>query len=188
MSYAPIVWVTLSVRRTINRESIADLPLWIYNENAAMQTKITKIQDIALGYLKQLGDPRMIGLLLFLVIVLLITWSGVKAIDTNYGLQRQISQLEQQNAVRKLTNDTMKLQNDYYSTPQYLELAARKDFGLAQKGETVLVVPRHVALAQTIDIPKPQSEISKSVAKKPTWQRNVDAWMDFFLHREHTGN
>jgi cell division protein FtsB len=151
-----------------------------------MQTKIKKYQTIALTHIKQLRDPRMIGLVLFLFIVLLITWSGIKAIDTNYGLQRQISKLEQQNEIQKLANGNMKLQNDYYNTPQYLEIAARKDFGLAVKGETVLVVPRAVALAHTIELPKPESEIVKKQGKQSAIQRNFDAWMDFFMNRART--
>lgn len=136
-------------------------------------------------YLRQLRDPRMVGLLLFLVVVLLIGWSGIKAIETNYGLQKQISRLEQQNAVQKLQNENLQLQNDYYNTPQYLELAARKDFGLAAPGETVLVVPRSVALAHTIDPP-----VDSTAAKHkqlPAWRRNFNAWIDFFLHRSQTG-
>jgi cell division protein FtsB len=148
-----------------------------------MQTNIQKYRSLALGLFKQLRDPRMIGLGLFLIVVLLITWSGVKAIETNYGLQRQISKIQQQNDVQKLSNDNAKLQNDYYKSPQYLELTARKDFGLAAPGETVLVVPRSVALAHTIDLPKAQAAAQKE-AKKPAYQRNFDAWMDFFMHRD----
>jgi len=153
-----------------------------------MQTNIQKYRTLALQFAKQWRDPRMIGLSLFLVTVLLITWSGVKAIDANYGLQRQISKLQQQNTVQKLSNDNMKLQNDYYSTPQYLELAARKDFGLAAPGETVLIVPRAVALAHTVDLPQPATGVAQKQTHKPAYQRNFDAWMDFFLHRTHTGN
>ncbi|HSX16831.1 MAG TPA: septum formation initiator family protein [Patescibacteria group bacterium] len=153
-----------------------------------MQTKIKKYQDIAIQYAKQLRDPRMIGLGLFLVVVLLITWSGIKAIDANYGLQRQISKLQQQNDVQKLTNENMKLQNDYYNTPQYLELAARKDFGLAAKGETVLIVPTNVALAHTVDLPKSEDAAAKKHAKQSAIERNFNAWMDFFLHRDHAEN
>lgn len=140
-------------------------------------------------FAKQLRDPRTIGLLLFLVVVLLIAWSGVKAIDTNYGLQKQISQIQQQNDVQQLANENLKLQNDYYNTPQYLELAARKDFGLAAPGETVLIVPRAVALAHTVDLPKHDTKVS--VTKKvnqPGYQRNFNAWMDFFLHRQAAGD
>jgi cell division protein FtsB len=152
-----------------------------------MQTNIKKYQEMAAIHARQLRDPRVIGLLLFLFVLLLITWSGVKSIETNYDLQKQISKLEQQNSVEELENANLKLQNDYYNTPQYLELAARKDFGLAAKGETVLIVPRTVALAHTTDMTRPSKDqqAAKKKADQPAWQRNFQAWMDFFLHREH---
>lgn len=153
-----------------------------------MQINTQKYQEWALKRAEKLRDPRMIGIGLFLVVVFLITWSGVKAIETNYGLQREISKLEQQNAVQHLSNENMKLQNEYYNTSQYLDIAARKEFGLAAKGETVLVVPKHVALAHTVDLPQADrgSEKAKEDATKPSYQRNFEAWLDFFLHREHT--
>lgn len=138
-------------------------------------------------YLNELRDVRTIGLLLFLVVLLLITWSGVKAIDTNYGLQKQIAELEQKNAVQKLSNENAKLQNAYYNTPQYLELAARHDFGLAAPGETVLVVPRGVAMSHTVELHPPLVEEAKQ-QDQPAYERNFKSWMDFFLHREHAGD
>ncbi|HUC90317.1 MAG TPA: septum formation initiator family protein [Patescibacteria group bacterium] len=150
-----------------------------------MQINITKHKEAAFGYAKQLSDPRMVGLLLFLFVVLMIGWSGVKAIETNYGLQKQISKLEQQIAVQKLTNDNLKLQTDYYNTPQYLELAARKDFGLAGSGETVLVVPRSVALANTVDLPRDKQKAAEAQKKEPAYKRNMQAWMDFLFHRSN---
>jgi len=154
-----------------------------------MNINTNKYQEKVWAYAQNLRDPRVIGLLLFLVVVLLISWSGIKAIETNYGLQKQIATLQQQNEIRNLTNQNLKLQNDYYNTPQYLELAARKDFGLAAKGETVLIVPKDVALRNTVDLPqdKAAAEAQKQ-ANKPVIQRNFDAWMDFFLHRDKTAN
>ena len=100
-------------------------------------------------------------------------------------MQKQISKYEQENAVQKLANQNLKLQNDYYETPQYLELAARKDFGLAAAGETVLVVPKQVALSHTVDLPKSAANVTVTVddSKKPVYQRNFNAWMDFLFHR-----
>ncbi|HJQ08310.1 MAG TPA: septum formation initiator family protein [Candidatus Saccharimonadales bacterium] len=142
--------------------------------------------DIIKAYVAQLQDLRVIGQLLFLAVAMLVTWSGIKTIETNYGLQKQIAALEQQNEVKKLATENQKLQNDYYKTPQYLELAARQEFGLAAPGETVLIVPREVALAHTVELPKPQ-EPAKAEGKNaelPAYQRNFEAWMDFFLHRK----
>ena len=137
------------------------------------------------AYAEQLRDVRVIGLLVFVGIVLLISWSGAKAIDTNYKLQKQISELEQQSQVQQLTNKNLQLQNQYYDTPQFLELAARQNFGLAAPGETELIVPKTVAIARTIDLPDPdQKQAVTTKAKQPAYQRNFQAWMAFFLHRQ----
>jgi cell division protein FtsB len=143
--------------------------------------KLEKIYD----YVLQFRDVRAAGLLLFLVVVLLISWSGIKVIDTNYRLQKQISQLEQETQVRDLSNTNIKLQNDYFQTDQYLEIAARQNFGLARAGETVLNVPENVALAHTVDVPNiDQVEAKKTQAKQPAYQRNFQAWINFLLHRQ----
>jgi cell division protein FtsB len=127
---------------------------------------------------------RVVGLLLFLAIVVLVSWSGVKTIETNYELQKKIARLKQENAVKKLANDNVKLENEYYGTDQYLELAARQDFGLAAPGETVLNVSRSVAMAQTVDLPKLEAiQKPQTVNKQSTYQRNFQAWMDFLLNR-----
>lgn len=151
-----------------------------------MFAKIKQYQTLAIEYGSQLKDVRIIGMFLFLVIVLLVSWSGVKAIDTNYQLEKQISQLQQQNTVQQLKNDNLKLQNAYYNTPQYLELAARQDFGLAAPGETVLIVPHAVALAHTVTLPQDTTPtVGTKKAKQPAYKRNFDSWMDFFMHRQH---
>lgn len=148
-------------------------------------TKPTTPHEKLYAYAEQLRDVRVIGLLVFVGIVLLISWSGAKAIDTNYKLQKQISTLEQQNQVQQLTNKNLQLQNEYYNTPQYLELAARQSFGLAAKGETELLVPKNVALAHTVNLPdEDQKQAAQTKAKQPAYQRHFQAWMDFFLHRQ----
>ena len=144
--------------------------------------RLEKITD----YILQFKDVRAVGLLLFGVIVILISWSGVKVIDTNYRLQKQISQLEQQVKVQELSTANITLQNEYFQTDQYLDVAARQNFGLAAPGEAVLIVPQNVALAQTVDLADiDQVATKKTQAKRPTYQRNFQAWIDFLLHRKN---
>lgn len=144
------------------------------------ESRLERIYEAVL----QFRDVRAVGLLLFLVVVLLISWSGVKVIDTNYNLQRQISQMQQQNQVQQLTNNNLKLQNQYYESQQYLDISARQNFGLAMPGETVINVPTAVAMAHTVDLPdQEQTEVTKTKSKQPAYQRNFQAWMDFLLHR-----
>jgi cell division protein FtsB len=134
-------------------------------------------------YTQQLKDTRVLGLLAFGVIVLLVSWSGISVIETNYALQQQIARLEQQNKVQELENNNQKLRNQYYTTDQYLELQARRQFGKAAPGETLLLVPKSVALAHTTDIKEPTTKEQESITPhKPTYQQNFEAWMRFFFH------
>ena len=80
-------------------------------------------------YIQQFRDVRAIGLAVFGVIALMVTWSGVKAVQTNYSLQKRISGLQQQNDITALQNNNLKLQNQYLKTDQFLELTARREFG-----------------------------------------------------------
>jgi cell division protein FtsB len=140
-------------------------------------------------YLAKFTDIRFIGQVVFVVIVLLISWSGVKVIHTNYQLQRQISQLQQQNAIQKLQNENDDLKNAYYKSPQYLELSARQNFGLAAPGEKELLVPKAVALAHVPAVSETgAAEESKTAITGPFYKRNMQAWFNFFLHRSNPVN
>ena len=132
----------------------------------------------------QLKDVRVIGLLVFGIIVLLVTWSGLGAIQSNFVLQKQIARLREQNKVHELENNNLRLKNEYYNTEQYLELQARRQFSKAAPGETLILVPKGVALAHTAEIPEiKERQAAAPKPKKPTYQKNFEAWMDFFFHR-----
>jgi len=138
-------------------------------------------------YFNQFRDLRALGLAVFGVITLMVTWSGIKAVQTNYALQKQISQMEQQNTVQQLKNNDLKLQNEYLNTNQFLELSARREFGLAAPGEKELLVPKQVALAHTVNLaPVKSGETTAVVINRPTYQKNWQAWINFFLHRPNT--
>lgn len=134
--------------------------------------------------LRQLRDVRAVGLMVFGVVVLLVSWSGVKVIQSNYELQKKIARLEQENAVQQLSNENLELRNQYLKTDEYLELSARRQFGKGAPGETLVLVPKNVALKYTVDIPEPDEPKPVSVVNKPSYQKNFEAWMNFFLHRD----
>lgn len=126
---------------------------------------------------------RAIGLTVFAIIAVMVTWSGIKAVQTNYGLQKQISTLEQQNQVQQLQNTNLKLQNQYLNTDEFIEITARREFGLAAPGEKELLVPKNVALAYTAKNPQATQAATKNQSQKPTYQKNFEHWINFFLHR-----
>ncbi len=131
----------------------------------------------------EIRDVRMLALGVFLVIVLLVSWSGVRVIETNYQLQQEIARMEEQTKLLELEAANKELENAYYKTDHYLELQARKQFGKAAPGETVLLVPENVARKYVVDLPKEQQTKKISVLIKPIYQKNFESWMDFFFRR-----
>jgi cell division protein FtsB len=138
------------------------------------------------SYFGQFRDIRAAGMLVFLFVVLLTSWSGVKVIQTNYELQKQISRLEQENQIQQLQDNNLTLQNEYYNTDQYLELSARQNFGLGAPGETELLIPRSVALAHTVTLDNSVSKSIKASIRQPDYQKNFEAWINFLLHRGYS--
>lgn len=134
-----------------------------------------------MAFIRRLNDIRFAGQIVFVIVVLLISWSGIKTIQTNYGLQKQITGLKQQNSLQELQNRNLELQNAYFNSNQYLELSARQNFGLAAPGEKQIIVPEGVALAYTTDTPV--TAIPKAADSQPAYQRNYQSWFNFFFHR-----
>ncbi|MEX2006595.1 MAG: septum formation initiator family protein [Candidatus Saccharimonadales bacterium] len=140
--------------------------------------------------LKHFTDLRNIGLYLFVLFVLAMTWSGIKTLQTNYELQKQISVLRQENVVLNLQNQNTQLQTQYFETDQYLELAARENFGLAAPGEKVILIPKETALKyidpksvpQTVAATDLESQESQGISK------NLQDWRDFLLGRRLSQN
>jgi cell division protein FtsB len=133
---------------------------------------------------KQLQDVRVIGLLAFAGLALLVSWSTISAIQTNYGLQKQITAIQQQNKVLELQNNNQALSNQFYNTNQFLELAVRRQFGKAAPGEKLILVPKTVALAHTTETPNAGTKLAVVTTHSSTAQHNFRSWMDFFQHRQ----
>jgi len=135
---------------------------------------------------KQLFDVRNIVLYVFAVIVLAITWSGIKTVQRNYELQKKIAEINEKNEVIELQNKNIDLQNKYLQTEEYLELAARQNLGLAAPGEKVLIVPKNVAMKY---VDQSQAKDDSSVNNSPEdhrsrYAKNVQSWRDFLLGRK----
>lgn len=135
-----------------------------------------------LEYLRSLSDVRSLGLLVFAIIVLLVTWSGIKAVQTNYDLQKQISVMRQQNDIKKIENSNLALKNKYLETDDYLELVARKQFNKALPGETMLIVPKSVAQNNSVEAKQAPVDDDQDLNKDGSkYERNFNSWIEFLF-------
>jgi cell division protein FtsB len=100
-------------------------------------------------------------------------WSTIEAIQRNFKLQQQVDSLNQQIAVQELENKSQALQNQYYQSPEYLELSARERLNKASPGESVIVLPANKVQ------PAPEEQLQTN--ETPITSRsNFAQWM-FFL-------
>ena len=133
-----------------------------------------------------LSDVRVVGLLAFFCVVLLVAFSSIRVLQTNFELQKKENELTQLNKIKKLENENLRLKNIYLESNEYLELTARRQFNKALPGEKLYLIPKSVALARTKNVVKPKSANGRegeSAGNKPGHQQNLEAWRNFFLHK-----
>jgi cell division protein FtsB len=145
----------------------------------SIKTKITSIvQKLSL---QELQDPRFFGVVVLAFIGLLVLWNGASVVQQNYQLLQRITVLEEENRVLELENANRTLQNEYYATPEYAELKARRVNGKAAVGEKIYILTDEVA-EQALKTPVESSEDeTKQADSTPKYQKNFEAWMAFFF-------
>lgn len=146
---------------------------------------IQKLKQYALKFKEKMTSITFLGQLVFAVIVILVSWSGARVIQTNYNLQEQIAVLEQENQAQRIKNENLRLRNQYFETEEYLELAARQFLGKAAEGERVVLIPKDVALSYAKDSPYMDDEsVDSTLAEEDeriVFVRNIDQWLDFLF-------
>jgi cell division protein FtsB len=117
------------------------------------------------------------------LVALSVTWSSIKVIQKNYGLEKQITVLQQEVDLLNQQTKNQQLINEYYNSNAFLDLAARKYFGKADPGEKLILVPS--AVSQQYIHPLPSNTATSGQSKsKPQFIVNWQAWINFFLHRQ----
>jgi len=129
---------------------------------------------------KGLDDPRLLGLVLLAIIGLSVVWNGARVVQQNYGLLRKIALLEDENRILELENSNKRIQNEYYKTLEFAELKARRVNGKASPGERVYIVTNKIAL-NSLKTSETETLSPDTETEKPKYQRNFEAWMDFFF-------
>lgn len=142
-----------------------------------------KTKTIILDYvIPNMRDMRFLGLMTLTVLVLLTSWSGVRIVEVNYELQKEIAGLAAKNQVRQLENENLKLKNQYLNTDTYIELTARQQFAKGGKDEKLILVPKEIALARAPKLTEKQTPKAAAAANMPTYLKNLQDWRNFYFH------
>jgi hypothetical protein len=103
-------------------------------------------------------------------------WGSLNVMQKNFTLQKSLDDKARQLIVAQLDNANAKLEQRYYKTDEYKELAVRERLGLVTPGESVLILPPNSQAV--IDADKVLS--SKSTPQIPPTS-NFKQWMNFLF-------
>lgn len=150
-----------------------------------MLAKIKKISNKQ--NLKYITDVRVLGLIVFFIVVMLVAWSSVRVLELNYELQKKEALLRQKNEIQKLENENLKLRNTYFESNEYLELTARRQLNKAKPGEKLYLVPKEVAYSKTASIEPPKTIKEQAEEKEENqskYRKNFNDWVNFLFNRQ----
>jgi cell division protein FtsB len=110
-------------------------------------------------------------------------WGSLGVMQRNYDLQKEVDLKQRQLEVADLETKSLELEQRYYGTREYQELAVRQDLGLTLPGEKVLILPPNSQAAKDAD----KATVATSVASI-TPISNLQQWMNFLFGSDHKNN
>ena len=118
-----------------------------------------------------------IVLFLALVLCLAFTWGAISSMSRNWTLAQEVINRQRSKALLELEVETLELENTYYLSEEYQELAARKYQGKMLPGETMIYLPENSVAAKTKHGDTPSGE----VANLDEPMSNFEQWMTFLF-------
>ena len=102
---------------------------------------------------------------------------SLDVMQRNYKLQKELDDKSRQLIVAQLDTDSAKLQQRYYKTDEYKELAVRQRLGLVTPGESVLILPANSEAVKNAD----KANLAAISTPEPVQSSNFSQWMNFLF-------
>lgn len=103
-------------------------------------------------------------------------WGSLGVMQRNYDLQKEVDLKQRQLQLAQVETSSLELEQRYYKTREFQELAAREDLGLGLPGESILILPPNSQAAKDAD--KALSS-KKTVAVEQV--SNFQQWVNFLF-------
>ncbi len=115
------------------------------------------------------------NIILFIAIILCLSWTygSIAAMSRNWELAEKIATREKELALLQLEIDTLELENQYYASKEYQELAARRQQNKKLPGELMVYLPENSESAKR----KHQNNTSTTNNEAS----NFEKWMSFLF-------
>lgn len=108
---------------------------------------------------------------------LMWTWGSIDSMTRNWSLAQELMSRQREKALLELEVETLELENEYYQSAEYKELAARKYQGKMLPGETMIYLPDNSETARNKH--KTQSDGETTIASAT--MSNLEQWLAFLF-------
>ena len=117
-----------------------------------------------------------IVLIVAAICCLVWTWGSISSITRNWTLAQEVASRERERALLELEVETLELENEYYLSAEYQELAARKYQGKMLAGETMIYLPANSEAAKN-----KHKVVATTDDADPAEASNFSQWMTFLF-------
>lgn len=110
-----------------------------------LQTKIRKTQ-----YWLKHNVFVFDNIIIFIALALCLiwTWGTISSMSRNWSLAQELSDKQREKALLELEVETLELENEYYLSEEYQDIAARKYQNKMSPGETMIYLPNNSETAK----------------------------------------
>ena len=140
---------------------------------SGIKTRLRKFQYWLKHDLFVFDNIFLLGALIF---SLMWTWGSVSSMSHNWSLAEELASKQREKALLELEVETLELENDYYLSDEYQELAARKYQGKMLAGETMVYLPDNSELAKN----KHKTVATEENLATET-RSNFEQWLSFLF-------
>lgn len=116
-------------------------------------------------------------LIIALIFCLMWTWGSITSMTRNWTLAQEVMNRQREKALLELEVETLELENAYYLSEEYQELAARRYQNKKLPGETMVYLPANSAAAKAKDAGTSESSNAPAADKLS----NFEQWVKFLF-------
>lgn len=113
---------------------------------------------------------------------LIWTWGSISSMTRNWSLAQEVASRQREKALLELEVETLELENEYYLSAEYQELAARKYQGKMLAGETMIYLPENSEAAKNKHKNSETTDTTPAVAEAS----NFEQWLTFLFGAQNS--
>lgn len=136
-----------------------------------LKTKLRKIKY----HIKGFFFGKRLVILGVIIAVLVWTYGAVSSMTRNWELEQALAKRQQELTILKLQVESMQYENEYFSSEEYQELAARAKQNKQFEGESLVYLPENSDKAKH---KHDTDEVGSITETKPS---NFSQWMEFLF-------